>query len=262
MQLKTKSVLFVCSAIILLASCKKVDAGEGIQTEKRFEIADFDKIVYSTVGKLTYTQSDSDRYVTVKTNQDMFEILDVYVENGILYIETEDNYSIKNGDQMIITVFDDDVNDIVASGSGNVTANFDETYNFDGHSLSCSGSGNINANEVHSQSQNLSTSGSGSINLSALYTEVTTVKISGSGGITTSGNTNESNVTMTGSGSFKAFSFFTYHTNITNSSSGNAEISVDSWLDCQISGSGNVYYKGSPIIVSSSTGSGKLIDAN
>jgi len=69
-------------------------------------------------------------------------------------------------------------------------------------------------------------------------------------------------VYLLGSGGFFGFPLSAYVCQVDISGSGECEITVRNDLDVVIDGSGNVYYKGSPIIYEEITGSGRVVNAN
>ena len=88
------------------------------------------------------------------------------------------------------------------------------------------------------------------------------VFLSGSGDVYVEGYADNVDIANTGSGWVRSFNLNSDFSDITISGSGSAEVTVDNDLDILISGSGDVFYKGHPVISSSITGSGKVIDAN
>lgn len=69
-------------------------------------------------------------------------------------------------------------------------------------------------------------------------------------------------VSLMGSGSFYGFPLAASTCQVDIIGSGICEITVQNELDVVIEGSGNVYYKGSPLIHEDITGSGRVVDAN
>jgi len=69
-------------------------------------------------------------------------------------------------------------------------------------------------------------------------------------------------ISILGSGSFFGFPLSASNCDVGIIGSGDCEVTVSSDLDVVIEGSGNVYYKGSPIIHEDITGSGRVVDAN
>ena len=69
-------------------------------------------------------------------------------------------------------------------------------------------------------------------------------------------------VSLTGSGSFFGFPLAASGCQVDIYGSGECEISVHNDLDVVIEGSGNVYYKGTPMIHTDISGSGRVLNAN
>ena len=70
-------------------------------------------------------------------------------------------------------------------------------------------------------------------------------------------------VDLSGSGKLKLFKVIGQDCNVALSGSGNVEVNVQNELVVDLSGSGNVYYKGVPNSIQSDiSGSGSVIDAN
>lgn len=127
-------------------------------------------------------------------------------------------------------------------------------------SLSISGSGRIiSQSPVESDALNLRISGSGNMELNAVCQDLKAI-ISGSGGAYLKGEAAKSEIVISGSGAMHGYDLQTDQTRIIISGSGIAEIYVKEELDALISGSGSLYCKGNPEIVSQTiSGSGRVI---
>ena len=73
---------------------------------------------------------------------------------------------------------------------------------------------------------------------------------------------NELTITFTGVGAIKAYEMKVDTCNITFTGVGDCEVYIGNELNGTLSGVGNVYYKGNPVINFTITGVGKLIDSN
>jgi len=129
------------------------------------------------------------------------------------------------------------------------------------------GSGNIIVHDFIAQSdQTYRVLGSGNLSLGAnTGTEALNVFLTGSGNVTSNAdftNLKSLDISITGSGDFSGFATTTNTCNINVSGSGNSYVYVQDELNVIINGSGNVNYKGDPLIKSSITGSGKVVDSN
>lgn len=89
-----------------------------------------------------------------------------------------------------------------------------------------------------------------------------TIVLSGVGNITLSGEVDNLTCVLSGVGNLYAFDLETSHCTLTISGLVDAEITVNDQLDVVISGSGVVYYKGSPSVTSSISGTGSIVDSN
>lgn len=108
----------------------------------------------------------------------------------------------------------------------------------------------------------VTTDGSGNIDtkgnfLGMDYFSATT---SGSGMITIEkGSAKNYKISIAGSGDVKSFGFVSEQATVSITGSGDAELSVTQKLKATLNGSGNVYYKGNPVVDAVSSGSGKAI---
>jgi hypothetical protein len=109
----------------------------------------------------------------------------------------------------------------------------------------------------------ISTEGSGDVDVLGDFSGNTDfeLKISGSANISfEKGSTQNLSTRIEGSGDIKAFGLVAADAKPITSGSGDTEIGITNKLDARISGSGNVYYKGSPVSVDTNiSGSGKVI---
>ena len=104
----------------------------------------------------------------------------------------------------------------------------------------------------------LGVSGSGDLELDVEADNIDT-GISGSGDIELTGSAKEHAVSISGSGRLDAEDLEAETYRIRISGSGSCRINVSEEIDSRVSGSGSIYYKGSPNKVNNhSSGSGKL----
>ncbi|WP_194776847.1 head GIN domain-containing protein [Pararhodonellum marinum] len=128
--------------------------------------------------------------------------------------------------------------------------------------IKSAGSGNIKVqSDILTSSLSLGNSGSGKILLKKVFADNLSVGISGSGYIAVAGGTvGEISLSQTGSGDFKGEEISVEKATITKSGSGKTQIGEVESLNVRATGSGNVYYSGSPGNQNiSSSGSAKVI---
>jgi len=129
-----------------------------------------------------------------------------------------------------------------------------------------SGSGSIQIVDEFSALNNLNVfnSGTGEIftNDSLLISTFLNIDISGSGNINLKGKVPSQSITISGSGDYLGFGIESNTCVVSIPGSGNCDVNAINTLDVFLSGSGSVYYHGSPIINSNITGSGTIINSN
>lgn len=103
--------------------------------------------------------------------------------------------------------------------------------------------------------------GSGNINLLSAFDGISQFTITGSGNIVSNSNSTSAsiNCNITGSGSMDLLRIRSSIATTSIAGSGDIKITVSSELNALISGSGNTYYNGNPIVFKNITGSGNVI---
>ncbi len=127
--------------------------------------------------------------------------------------------------------------------------------------LGVSGSGDIIAeNEIKTKMLDMAVSGSGNIKLSELSAERVKSTISGSGNIVVAGKlpAQDLSIVISGSGNFKGLDYSADDVSIKIVGAGNAGIEANKNLYVRLAGSGNVTYKGKPLVDQGITGSGSV----
>jgi hypothetical protein len=132
------------------------------------------------------------------------------------------------------------------SGSGNLSCESDLSSAGD-FNLNSNGSGNITIKGKIKAAKraSISRSGSGNMKLAGLQAEGIQMNFSGSGNFEVDeGNTKTQTIRLDGSGDVSAYGLKTETCSAIVSGSGNIEVSVSSSLEAQITGSGNIDYRG------------------
>ncbi|KAA3437963.1 DUF2807 domain-containing protein [Rufibacter hautae] len=124
-------------------------------------------------------------------------------------------------------------------------------------------SGSMRLQSVPSSgSLNISLTGSGSIRYIG-STDRIHVQNTGSGNVELEGFANHLETTLTGSGNIQGYFLHADTAKTKSTGSGFQKIWVDKILDATVTGSGNIYYRGYPYLVSTFTsGSGKVFNDN
>lgn len=236
----------ILSAVVLLvvalsfSSCQDgICTGKGSIVEKTIDVSSFNGIRIPGRGNVHF-KTGATQAVTVRSEQNVLDALDFQVTGEKLIVDIDGcflNYSLD-----IYITLPRPLSEVLVTGSANVTNEGVLTTTDD---------------------LVLDVSGSGVITMNVDATRVSST-VSGSGNINLSGTAQSHLVDFSGTGDLKAFDFATTNTTIAMAGSSVCEVRVDSGLlHVTITGSGKVYYKGTPGSINTKiTGSGSLIDGN
>lgn len=182
-----------------------------------------------------FVMLDSVDEVIVEAEENLIDYISTKVKGNSLYIEVKNNRCLNENRDITVYVKTRNLNSIKLSGSGNIYCD----------SVSC------NALEVD-------LTGSGNIEFTS-YAPYVDASITGSGDIIVNGVAEETDFDITGSGRIQSFNLEQEDCFARISGSGNMYVNVTGLLDVSITGSGDVYYIGSPSNVNLSvTGSGNV----
>lgn len=227
---------------------------------ENFDLDDFDKVElqasYDVIIKQGTTQE-----VMVEGQQNLIDRVEMNVSNGNLKLDLQ-NGSYRNMDLKVhITV--PTLEKVFNDGSGDITIEEFEAENLE---FLIKGSGNIDATDaiIVSNKMIMEIDGSGDMELKDLITDDVQAIISGSGNLEIKdGSTKDLETHNSGSGDMKLYDFESDDCIVTSNGSGDTRVKVMNTLDVQLTGSGDVKYKGNPATVDvDDTGSGDVIDAN
>ena len=246
--------IIILSALVVNFACQ---AGFTLETDNVRQVrnvSEFNVIDLSMSGELYLSQGNETK-VEVEADIKKIDYVITEVSNGKLKIRKKEPWPRLGKVKIYVTT--PDINGIVVSGSGKITAQTDIiTQNL---FTNVSGSGSINLKNADAGNEcSSNVSGSGSIFINSLSANQTHARISGSGDIHINGKkTNDLKVEIAGSGNFIAENLVSASAYVAIAGSGKANVNANEKLTTKISGSGNVNYKGSPLINATSSGSGK-----
>ena len=234
-QIKNKAdmkITYRVLAIGLMLNCFLAVAG----TNETRELPSFSGIALGISAHLIVKQG-SPQSVRLEGDQDDLERISTKVRGDELIIETfnGNGWNHKFG-RVTIYVTVPELESIAVSGSGDVRSE-----------------GRIKSDNLQAR-----VSGSGGIELEVEAEEMES-RISGSGQIALSGNAGSSKISISGSGRLRAEDLKAKEYQIRISGSGNCRINVAERLEVDVTGSGDVYYRGDPErVYSNISGSGNL----
>lgn len=174
--------------------------------------------------------------VKIEGEDNIIPYIETRIENGVLVIATKEDTWLRPKRDITIYVTAPDFSRIEVHGSGNITS-VNTINGSDMLKIGISGSGDIKV-DVHTPRLSANINGSGSIRLS--------------------GETTVFEGEIEGSGDIKAYELKTAESKVSIGGSGSAEVTVDNQLTVQVSGSGDVRYKGKAAVSSNINGSGSV----
>ena len=227
-------------AIAILAltatSCNKI-RGEGPTVSETRSHRGFTSISSSVDADVIFTQGQ-DYHVEITAQQNIIERMKSDVSGGELRFYFADCFNIGHHDPIKIYVTAPNVTGFTINGSGDLRSSDLEMGDKAVH-LKVNGSGSMYFTAIYAGSIDGGVVGSGNMNIAAGEAAGERCDISGSGTI-----------------DFNNLLADRVTTNTTGS--GSTSVYAKSSLDVSISGSGNVYYRGTPRITSNISGSGNI----
>jgi hypothetical protein len=161
--------------------------------------------------------------ITVKTDENLQEWIEIKVKKNTLVLDIKDNVNIRTKKGVYITVPFEEISGVSLVGSGDIhTEDTIKAYAFETELV-----------------------GSGDIDLTIHATKVK-AKVTGSGDMTLSGSTDELQIHVTGSGDFDGESLTSNRTDVSCTGSGDAMVVAKTNLNAKVHGSGDIEYKGTP----------------
>lgn len=227
--MKTKTIMKTHLSIILILLWLKVDAQV---TKKQLELPEF-RTIYNNSNYTVYLKQTNKQEVNVEALTEIYELTNIYVENGILMINVDrkpenTNKSIwakiddiKLNPTMKLYISMKNINDLQVNGGGKIIAE----------------------NSLATNNLNLSIGGSGQIDVD-VKGDFIKAEVSGSGKMAIKGYASSLEGIVSGSGSINAFACPLEKARIKVSGSGLAELNVTDNIEATVVGSGSVKHKG------------------
>ena len=227
------TTLFVCLSMLTTSAL-------AFDKDKR-DVEKFSVLSVNVPANVKVKQGSTQEVVLEGDDDDLANI-ETYVKGDKLIIKRKDSkrWFDWGSDKINIYVTMTEIEGLHISGSG--TLESDGTLKTNDLDLKVSGSGDM---DISCNAKNIDSS------------------ISGSGKIVLDGTSQDNEISISGSGRLLAMDLQAAKYNVTISGSGNCKINVIDELVARVSGSGNIYYKGSPDRVDSKvSGSGNIKKVN
>ncbi|MEX6687775.1 head GIN domain-containing protein [Danxiaibacter flavus] len=227
---------------IVLASLSfvgwKTIKGNGVLKKETRQMADFNGLASGGPVNVTILYG-SNNSIEVEGDENVLPHLETYVKDNKLNIRPENGVTLKSQNPIRVTVSMTKMTEISMSGSGEIN-----------------GEGNF-SNDAETE---INMSGSGNIKLAFGKFKDLSISMSGSGNIQLKGSpTGSLSTSQSGSGNINCTDVEAENVSVKISGSGNAKVNATKSIDARISGSGDIYYKGTPQNVDSKVaGSGRI----
>jgi hypothetical protein len=265
-----KHQLIIVAAIICtaLVSCNinvdgetfggKTVKGDGNIVTRNFDVIAFNEISAALPATVNFTVSDN-YSCTVTVDENLFEYLDIKVENNELQLCKQQKYNNTGlkATEFVIEVTAPSLKEINLAGSG--TFNVLSPLEGENMEVSVAGSGDIYFKEkVAMETFEMSVAGSGDIDCIELVANKLDVTIAGSGDLkVASGTVREATASIAGSGDIVlTCGIENLDTDIAGS--GDIKARVNGKLKYSIIGSGDISYYGNPVVEGDKAGRGSV----
>ncbi|ADV50156.1 DUF2807 domain-containing protein [Cellulophaga sp. E16_2] len=224
-----KNLFIAVLSLVTITSCsaqwgKKIKGNGVFKTIER-ATEDYDSVSISgwfDVDLVAGTEGE----ITLTGEENLLEYIVTEIKNGQLVVKVEDHKNLQPSkwkNSIKITIPVEAIEALSLSGSGDVIGK--KTLKTDRFKMTMSGSGDI------------------SLSLEANTISAT---MSGSGDMELKGSTNDFKATISGSGNIKAYELEADNVKATISGSADMQVVANRSLKAQVSGSGDISYKGNP----------------
>jgi Putative auto-transporter adhesin, head GIN domain len=240
-----KKLLLVLMVVAVTApSCrymwgKRIKGNGNVKTQEH-SVGSFKNVEVSGAIDLYVAQGDT-KPVKIETDENLLQYIEVVQEGDRIVIKSKDGVNLRPSNKIKVYVTSPVYNDIDVSGASNITGQT-KIVNTENMKMEVSGAGDINM-DVDAPAISAEVSGAGSVNLK--------------------GQTKTFDLTLTGAAKAHCYELLSENTKVDISGAGEADVFASVKLSAEVSGAGNVTYKGGATNVAqqvSGAGSVKKVD--
>lgn len=261
--MKTKLSLLILTAILLLMpSCIKMVKGDGQVTEMDVQVTDFDELsVACPFGEIRYVQSDAAPALSVTTDKNVYDKLEIKQEGQEITIKLKEPYKDKIffPSKFIVTANSKTLKEFQLAGKA--TFNLDSPLTSERLKISVAGAGTINLNDsVNIETLKISLAGSSTVNAPKLCISELSADIAGSGTYNLGGTAQKSSFSIAGKGKVKALDLKTAEVSCNVAGYASLAFYATDKIKAQIAGYSRLKYKGNPQITQEGFASVSKVD--
>jgi len=215
--MNTKSIKSKLYGLMLLTGISVFSA----EAQQNRSVGDFTGVKAGDSFKIVLTQSDANT-VKVDAPENVMAQIKTEVKDGILVISSEGN--IKTDKDITISIGVKTLSSLDVSGAAEVSSD----------------------NQLNCDKLALESSGAGEVRLDVKTTELK-ANISGAGDVTLKGSAQSLEASVSGAGELKATNLEADKAKIKVSGAGDAKVYAKQSIDAEVSGAGDIIYKGNPV---------------
>ena len=231
--------LLFAVAMLSLSSCKN-DEQESIRGSGSVITETRDLPIHRDISIAipadVYIYQSQEKEITLEAQANILDVIETRVHNSELGIQLKEGVELGDHEPITIYISSALFNNIRLSGKVNL---YGETL-------------------IVTDVLDVKISGTGEVDIKVMANTVA-ASITGNGKMWFEGETISEVFTISGTGNIYSFDLLTEIADVSISGSGDMEINVEEFLKANISGNGNIYYRGYPSIDSQISGVGKLI---
>jgi len=250
---KFVAVSFVVMLATLLSGCMGVSFGGNINIggvqgnavqgtgdviSRDIAVDNFDSIIIDGTYNVVYRHAPTNA-LTVSMHENLFDYLEVSVENGALRVGSSRPFNVNRGQGPNLYVYAPSLSSIDIRGAANAE-DWDTVY---GERLYITAGGAANI-DIPVEVERISIDAAGAVN------------------IVLEGSADYADMTLAGAGYVDASDLQTRESSIVVAGAGGVEIAVSDTLDVVISGAGVVHYIGNPVVTRQIAGIGTVRSSN
>ena len=222
-----KRIAILLTAALAFSSCQfvtinpnlvnkaTVRCGGPVET-RSFDLADFQSIRVNGHAQVKLAQGDSFA-VNVSANEEVFDYLDYYVENGVLVLQNKDRMQIR-AETYTVYVQAPVLKDVTVNGAGDVNLmGYQSDTPF---GIQVNGAGDIDLTDVRVPSLQIEVNGAGDIVCEALDVEELSVEVNGAGDARLGGRATNARFKIAGAGDIDAKNLKTEHVDVKKAGAG------------------------------------------
>lgn len=234
-----KQGVFILFLVVGLASCNLIDMtrirGNGTIASKEYQLKEFKGIDISG-DKSLYIKQDSTLRVRVETDENILNLLDVRVANGVLSVSVKGGYWIDPSDEIKVYVSMPLLKTLTVSGASEVESD-----------------GRFSQNEK--LSVKLSGASEGTLNFRAPDIDAT---VSGASTATIQGESRNVIASVSGASTLEGFDLKTENNSVEASGASTANVFASVSLKGNASGASKINYRGNPKVSQKISGAGSI----